>query len=102
MTQSDQKPTLTVAEAAELLGVSRGLAYDLVRRGEIPSIRLGRRLLAPRRVLEVLLGEPSVRPADAQPADVASSEAADGDTVTTYLCIPVTIDRRAVPTFQAR
>lgn len=102
MTQPDQKPTLTVAEAAELLGVSRGLAYDLVRRGEIPSIRLGRRLLVPRHALELLLGEPSVGPADAEPTAAASLESADGGTVTAYLCIPVTIDKSALPTFRTR
>jgi excisionase family DNA binding protein len=40
--------TLTVEEAAELLGISRALAYEAVRRGEIPSLRIGRRILVPR------------------------------------------------------
>jgi excisionase family DNA binding protein len=43
---------LTVAEAAKLLRISRGLAYELVRQERIPFIRLGRRLLIPRRGLE--------------------------------------------------
>ena len=43
--------TLTVSQAARLLGISRALAYDLVRTGEIPSIRLGRRIVVPRRVV---------------------------------------------------
>ena len=51
---SDRR-TLTVAEAARELGVSRNTAYDAVRRGEIPSIRIGRRILVPRRRLEDLL-----------------------------------------------
>lgn len=42
---------LTVEEAAELLGISRTLAYAKVRDGVLPSIRLGRRLLVPRRRL---------------------------------------------------
>ncbi|MHB1930353.1 MAG: helix-turn-helix domain-containing protein [Acidimicrobiales bacterium] len=42
---------LTVEEAGQLLGISRGLAYELVRRGAIPSLRLGRRLVVPRRRL---------------------------------------------------
>jgi len=41
------RPTMTVEEAGELLGVSRGAAYEGVRRGEIPSIRIGRRLVVP-------------------------------------------------------
>ena len=34
--------TLTVEEAAGLLGISRAFAYEAMRRGEIPSIRIGR------------------------------------------------------------
>lgn len=53
---NDEPLTITVERAGELLGISRGLAYDLVRRGEIPSLRLGRRLVVPmhglRRMLE--------------------------------------------------
>jgi excisionase family DNA binding protein len=45
---------LSVSEAAGLLGISRGLAYQLVARGELPSLRLGRRVV-PRRALEALL-----------------------------------------------
>jgi len=37
--------TCSVEEAAAILGVSRGLAYAAARAGEIPAIRLGRRLL---------------------------------------------------------
>jgi excisionase family DNA binding protein len=44
--------TLTVEEAGTLLGISRTLAYELVRRGEIPSLRLGRRVVVPVRALE--------------------------------------------------
>ena len=47
--------TLTVPEAARLLGISRNLAYEAVRRGEIPCIRIGRRFLVPRVALERLL-----------------------------------------------
>lgn len=41
--------TLTVEEAAQLLGISRALAYELVARHELPSLRLGRRIVVPRR-----------------------------------------------------
>lgn len=47
---------LTVDEAAYLLNISRGLAYELVARGELPAVRLGRRIVIPRVVLEELLG----------------------------------------------
>ena len=46
---TDESSVVTVGEAARPLGISRGLAYDLVRQGEIPSIRLGRRVVVPRR-----------------------------------------------------
>lgn len=49
------RPALTVAEAAAALGISRALACELVRRGEIPSVRLGRRIVVPRVALGRLL-----------------------------------------------
>lgn len=39
--------TVSVAEAGRRLGISRGLMYEAIRRGEIPSIRIGRRILIP-------------------------------------------------------
>ena len=55
--------TLTVEEAAQLLGISRALGYELVARGELPSIRLGRRILVPRRALDALLDAASLESA---------------------------------------
>ncbi len=39
----------TVTEVAELLSLSRGSAYTLVRSGDIPAVRLGGRWVIPRR-----------------------------------------------------
>lgn len=47
---------LSVAEVADLLGISKDLVYDLVARGELPSLRLGRRIVVPRRALLALIG----------------------------------------------
>jgi excisionase family DNA binding protein len=47
---------LTIDEAAAVLRISRQSAYEAARRGEIPTIRLGRRILVPRRALEALIG----------------------------------------------
>ncbi len=47
----------TVEEVGHLLGLSRGCAYESIRRGDIPSVRFGRRVLVPRVALERLLGE---------------------------------------------
>ena len=54
----EEKLTLTVEETAKLLGIGRNLCYDRVKTGEIPVIKVGRRLLVPRRALERLLEEP--------------------------------------------
>src|SRR5438876_6052638 len=45
---------MSVVEAARLLGISKTLAYDLVARKELPSLRLGGRVRIPRRALERL------------------------------------------------
>jgi excisionase family DNA binding protein len=45
---SDQRLVLNVEEARVVLGLSRGLMYEAIRRGEIPSLRIGRRILIPR------------------------------------------------------
>jgi excisionase family DNA binding protein len=50
-----ERLTYTVLEAARLLGISRGAAYEGVASGEIPSIRIGRRLLVPRAAFNRLL-----------------------------------------------
>jgi len=46
---------MTVESMAKALHISRNLAYDAVRRGEIPSIRVGKRYLIPRHALEKFL-----------------------------------------------
>lgn len=41
-----ERLTLTIGEAAAVLGISRNLAYDLARRGELPGIiKLGQKRL---------------------------------------------------------
>jgi len=50
-----ERLTMTVSEAAEVLGISRAFAYELVGRGEIPVVRFGRRVVVPRKALETLL-----------------------------------------------
>ena len=57
-TSADQRLTISVAEAGQLLGISRGLACTLVNRGDIPSIRLGRRIVVSRQALDQLLDVP--------------------------------------------
>jgi excisionase family DNA binding protein len=57
-TSKTERLTLTVEEAAHLLGISRGLAYEMARRGKLPVVRFGRRLLIPRRALGRMLDQP--------------------------------------------
>ena len=47
--------TYTVLEVAEMLGISRSTAYECVRRGEIPSLKLGGRVVISRMAFEALL-----------------------------------------------
>jgi excisionase family DNA binding protein len=49
---------LTVREAADLLRISKDLAYELIARGELPSLRLGRRVVVPVRALLDLIDGP--------------------------------------------
>lgn len=49
------RATLTVPEAAQILGISRSTAYELARVGTLPVLRLGRRLVVPTRALAALL-----------------------------------------------
>lgn len=56
-TESTARLVLSVEETRQQLGLSRGLMYEAIRRGQIPSIRIGRRILIPRVALEKLLDE---------------------------------------------
>ena len=47
-----ERVTLSIEEAAGMLGISRAHAYELVRRGALPRLRLGRRVVIPRKALE--------------------------------------------------
>jgi excisionase family DNA binding protein len=44
----DHRVTMTVPEAAEVLGMSESATHEAVARGEIPSVRIGRRVLIKR------------------------------------------------------
>jgi excisionase family DNA binding protein len=67
-----ERTTLTVAETAELLGISRWLVQQAVRNGSLPSRRVGRRILIPRIRLDAWLAGQ-----DGVPDSAALSEQAD-------------------------
>lgn len=50
------RATITVPEAAQLLGIGKDAAYAAAARGELPTLRLSRRLLVPCPKLLELLG----------------------------------------------
>jgi excisionase family DNA binding protein len=50
-----QRSTMSVDEAGQRLGISRNAAYQAVREGQIPSIRIGRRILVPKAAFERML-----------------------------------------------
>ncbi len=47
---------MTVTDAGRALGLGRSAAYDAVGRGEIPSIKIGKRLLVPTAALRRMVG----------------------------------------------
>lgn len=55
LNEMTDKKTLTVAEAMAVLGISRTLAYRLIKDGKLPVIRLGKRVLIPVSALEKIL-----------------------------------------------
>jgi excisionase family DNA binding protein len=80
----NRRLTLSVTEAAELLGISRALAYELVARGELPSLQFGRRLVVPWRAIERLL-------ASCEDTTATGPPEAGGERLFTYLGEPIPI-----------
>jgi excisionase family DNA binding protein len=54
--RAEERPTITVEEAARFLGLGRGAGYNAAARGDLPTIRIGRRLLVPTATLRTMLG----------------------------------------------
>lgn len=50
-----ERLTLTVKEAAQLLGLSRNSAYQACLTGQIPHLKIGKRILISKRALEAML-----------------------------------------------
>ncbi len=55
-TIDDYPATVTIEEAGRILGLSRSAAYRAAARGEIPTLRFGRRLVVPTARLFAMLG----------------------------------------------
>jgi excisionase family DNA binding protein len=50
-----EKLTLSVTEAGQLLGIGRAAAYEAAKNGQIPTVKIGKRLLVPLAALERFL-----------------------------------------------
>lgn len=63
-----ESAALSVEQVAALLGIGRTLAYNSVKRGEIPRVRVGGRWLIPRAALQAWLNgtqrQPEARDAE--------------------------------------
>jgi excisionase family DNA binding protein len=57
---ANQALLVTVEEAARLLGVGRTTMFELIGRGDVASVRLGRRRLIARKTLETFVEELSI------------------------------------------
>lgn len=57
---SDLPELLTVDEAAAWLGIGRGLVYELVKTGELRSVKLGRLVRVRRDGLEAMVARQGV------------------------------------------
>jgi excisionase family DNA binding protein len=52
---AERSPTMSVDDAADMLGVGRNQAYAATKAGQIPAIRVGKRWLVLRLPLERML-----------------------------------------------
>jgi excisionase family DNA binding protein len=50
-----EKKTISIPQAARLLGIGRNQGYAAASRGEIPVIRVGKRMLVPIAAFEAML-----------------------------------------------
>ena len=54
----DEADVLTVTDVARLLKIGKNNAYDLIKKGDIPAIKLGRKIIVPKNsLIEFLLDE---------------------------------------------
>jgi len=71
--QQEDKLVYSVIEMAALLGIGRSKAYELIRSGTIPSLKLGRRIVIPKLALSQFLAECAYQNADEAAAQPGKS-----------------------------
>lgn len=58
---------LTVPEVAKLLRISRAKAFDMARRNEIPTVRMGRSVRVPAESLDEWVKARTTKPKEQEP-----------------------------------
>ncbi|HYK89795.1 MAG TPA: helix-turn-helix domain-containing protein [Acidobacteriota bacterium] len=53
--KSEKQKTYSIAEVGEMLGIGKNAAYNAAHRGEIPTLKIGGRILVPKVALDRLL-----------------------------------------------
>jgi len=76
---AEERPTVSVEEAAGWFGLGRSAAYEAVRRGELPSLRFGRSLRVPTAAARRLLGLDQETASDTPAATVVPLRVRTGD-----------------------
>jgi excisionase family DNA binding protein len=89
MGTSRDRLVYTVEEAAGLLGVARSTMYELVRVGEVPSVRVGRRVFVTAPTIAAFTGVTPPSPAELVARRTAEAQPAELHAIAT--------DRRARP-----
>ena len=54
---AEEKLTYSVSEAAEILGIGRSAAYQGIRTGQVPSVKIGKRIIVPKVALQRKLSD---------------------------------------------
>ena len=54
---AEEKLTYSVPEVAEILGIGRSAAYQGIRTGQIPSVKIGKRIIVPKVALQRKLSD---------------------------------------------
>jgi excisionase family DNA binding protein len=55
MKPDNERPTMSIPEATKVLGIGVNGAYEAAKRGEIPTIQIGKRILVLREPLKKML-----------------------------------------------
>ncbi len=69
MPKARQPETYSVPDAGSRLGLGRNASYDAARRGQLPVLRFGRKLVVPRIAFERMLAEARPRQLPISKAD---------------------------------